>query len=61
MYLPPASVWVSELAASLAWQLTSAVVLGMVWQEDSDTETDIRHDEATSAPVTESRSRNMLL
>ena len=59
-YLWPASVCVSELAASLAWQLTSAVVLGMVWHEDSDTETDIFHDEETSAPVTESRSWNIL-
>ena len=60
MCLSPASVWVSELAASLAWQLTSAVVLGMVWHEDSDTETDIFHDEETSAPVTGSRSWNIL-
>ena len=49
------------LAESRAWQPASAVVLGMVWHELEDTDTDSFQLEAPSAPATGSRSWNMLL
>ena len=49
------------LPESRAWQPASAVVLGMVWHEDEDTDTESFQLEATSAPATGSRSWNMLM
>ena len=44
------------LAESRAWQPASAVVLGMVWHEDEDTDTESFQLEATSAPTKSSQT-----
>ena len=45
---------------SLTWQDISAVVLGMVWHDDDDTDTDCLQQELISHPVTAPLSENIV-